>query len=54
MNTIYNTNTAKRYAEELKKQRRCREMIRKDNLSESESDKLKRQMEACLKQMRAA
>lgn len=54
MNTIYNTT---KYAEELKKQRRCREMIRKDNLSESESDKLKRQMEACLKhlkQMRAA
>lgn len=48
---IYLYNSYRKSITEMAKVKRCREMVAKDNLSESERDNLKREMERCLKSM---
>lgn len=47
-NTIYNN----KQLSEADKIKRCQEMVKKENISISEEERLKRQFEAVLKQMK--
>jgi len=54
MENVYLYSSRKAAAEEMAKVRRCRDMIAKEKLSDSEKRNLKAQMELCLKSMRRA